>query len=125
MAGWKPEVGKYYIAEDSLLDAHGFTFDATAALRYDGIQMIETITTLKGDELVTKELDRPYLTHIFTAPFTHYTDDPFGRVGWIKFEFETHELHQVSEVEELSAFHHVFYLDENNKVVELADGDPL
>lgn len=110
-----PEIGKYYIAEESLIESHGFTFDEGIAFRYDGTQMVDSTTCLKGNQLATKKLDKPYLAHIFTAPYTHDIDDSFGRVGWIKFKFETHELHQVSELEdEWSAFHHVLYLDENN-----------
>ena len=102
-----PEVGKYYFADENILEIHGWSFEEGVALRYEGTEE-KNVTRPDGSTL-------KYLAHIFTAPYTYDADDHWHRTGWIKIGFETHELHQTSEViwDEMAIS--VLYLDHNNQ----------
>jgi len=103
-----PEVGKYYFADEKILENHGWSFDEGVALRYEGVEE-NNVTRSDGTT-------RKYLDHIFTAPFTYDTED--HRTGWIKIGFETHDLHQTSEVVWDEIDMSILYLDHNNQQAE-------
>jgi hypothetical protein len=105
-----PEAGKYYTAAFELLQIHGWEFfGPTVALRCDGTRW-RTMTRENGTTSA-------YFEHVFTAPHKYDNDDTFGRTGWIKMGFETHELHQTSPVV-WEDFHWIKYLDHNDNLAE-------
>ena len=103
-----PKIGKYYFADDNLLETHGWTFQEGIALRYEGT-VERNVTNVYGNTC-------KYIEHIFTAPYEYDNEDDFDRTGWIKIGFETHELHQTREVDwDDFAPNDVLYLDSNDK----------
>eukprot|EP00966_Prymnesium_polylepis_P107195 2482282-Prymnesium_polylepis.1 len=100
-----PQTGKYYFADEKLMEDHGWSFQEGVALRYEGTDE-KSVSCVDGTT-------RKYLDHVFTAPYTYDHDDAFGRTGWIQVGFQTHELHQVLEVE-WEDHDEVLYLDHND-----------
>ena len=93
-----PEVGKYYFAEEKLMEDHGWTFGDDDALRYEGTKE-KNVTRCDGTTLT-------YVAHVFTAPYSCNN-------VWVTFDFETYQLHQIWEVEWQNVTN-VNYLDKHN-----------
>lgn len=112
-----PQVGEYYFSgSKELLEFHGWTFyHPLVALRYEGAQW-ETVRRVDG---TTKDFYR----HIFLAPYEYDEDD--SRTGWIKFGFESWELHQLCKIDDFKDFQQVVYLDHNDCYVEWDADDAL
>ena len=116
-----PTVGKYYHADYSLFLNHGYD-EESSALRYDGKEMKDTHTFVRDGDIVTEPIDRPYPVYVFTSPLRYGNDDELGRTGWIQFKIQTHELHQIHEIDWSDApFENMRYVDENNEMAEFGE----
>ena len=95
-----PVVGKYYTAPEEMIEQHGWEFFQDFYLRYDK-SFWKSYQGPNG-------MEETYV-HQFTAPFKDDND------LWIKFFFETYELHQLLRVEWENEYSGALYVDSNDQ----------
>ena len=124
-----PQDGQYFTASEQLFEAHGWEFPEGTLLRYDrAYQRDEKHPSQDCAHWPPRYSDGSKLStyvHRFTSAHTFDADDSKGRTGFLTFEFECSELHDMYKVDASNIDEGAQYVDQNNTVQTYKEGEPF
>ena len=123
-----PQDGEYFTASDELFEAHGWEFpEDCTVLRYDrAYKRDEKHPSQDCAHWLPRHSDGSKLStyvHRFTSAHTFDANDSKGRTGFVTFEFECSELHDMYKVDASNIDEGAQYVDQNDTVQTYKKGE--